>query len=52
MESSHRLYNNKLEIISAQIQAYEKLLKYVMDETELSTIEKEIELKFARSCHF
>ena len=39
---------NKIQIISGQIQACERLLKYAMDETDLSTIEKEIlELKFA-----
>ncbi len=48
MESSHSLCLSKIEIISAQIQACERLLKYAMDETDLSTIEKEIlELKFA-----
>ena len=47
-ESSHSLSLSKIEIISAQIQACERLLKYAMDETDLSTIEKEIlELKFA-----
>jgi hypothetical protein len=48
IESSHGLYLNKTEIISAQIQACERLLKYAKDETDLSAIEKEIlELKFA-----
>ena len=48
MESPHSLCLSKIEIISAQIQACERLLKYAMDETDLSTIEKEIlELKFA-----
>jgi hypothetical protein len=48
IESSHGLCLNKTEIISAQIQACEILLKYAKDETDLSIIEKEIlELKFA-----
>ncbi len=48
IESSHGLCLNKTEIISAQIHACEKLLKYAKDETDLSTIEKEIlELRFA-----
>jgi len=48
IESSHGLCLNKTEIISAQIQACERLLKYAKDETDLSTIEKEIlELRFA-----
>ncbi len=48
IESPHSLCLNKIEIISGQIQACERLLKYAMDETDLSTIEKEIlELKFA-----
>ena len=48
IESSHGLCLNKTEIISAQIHACERLLKYAKDETDLSTIEKEIlELRFA-----
>ncbi len=48
IESPHGLCLNKTEIISAQIQACEGLLKYAMDETDLSAIEKEIlELRFA-----
>ena len=47
IKSSHGLCLNKTEIISAQIQACERLLKYAKDETDLSTIENEIlELKF------
>jgi len=40
-----------MEIIAPQIQAYEKLLKYAMDETELSTRNGD-RVKFAKSCHF
>jgi hypothetical protein len=48
IESPHGLCLNKTETISAQIQACERLLKYAKDETDLSTIEKEIlELRFA-----
>ena len=48
IESSHSLCLSKIEIISAQIQACERLLQYAIDETDLTTIEKEIlELKFA-----
>ena len=47
-ESPHSLCLNKTEIISAQIHACERLIKYAKDETDLSTIEKEIlELRFA-----
>jgi hypothetical protein len=47
MESSHSLCLSKIEIISAQIQACERLFKYAKYETDLSTIEKQIlELKF------
>ena len=48
IDSPHSLCLNKIEIISAQIQACERLLKYAKDETEKEIIEKEIiELKFA-----
>lgn len=48
IESAHNLCLNKIEIVSAQIQACERLFKYVKDETDLRIIEKEIEeLKFA-----
>jgi hypothetical protein len=48
IDSSHSLCLNKIEIISGQIQACERLLKYVKDESEKEIIEKEIiELKFA-----
>ncbi len=48
IESSHSLCIDKREIILAQIQACERLLKYVKDKTDLAAIEKEIsELKLA-----
>jgi hypothetical protein len=48
IESAHSLCLNKIEIISAQIQACERLFEYVKDGTELRIIEKEIvDLKFA-----
>jgi len=48
IESSHSLCIDRRDIILAQIQACERLLKYAKDETDLNTIEKEIlELKFA-----
>jgi hypothetical protein len=48
IESAHSLCLNKIEIISAQIQACERLLKYTKDEIDMTVIEKEIiELKFA-----
>jgi hypothetical protein len=40
-----------MEIIAPQIQAYEKLLNYAMDETELRT-RKEDRVKFTKSLHF
>ncbi|HEY0579291.1 MAG TPA: hypothetical protein VGC75_01170 [Candidatus Nitrosocosmicus sp.] len=48
IESAHSLCLNKIEIISAQIQACERLLKFTKNETDMTVIEKEIvELKFA-----
>jgi len=48
IESLHDLYIDKKEIIVAQIQACERLLKYVKDEIDSITIKKEIsELKLA-----
>ena len=48
IESAHNLCLNKIEIISAQIQACERLLKFTKNETDMTVIEKEIvELKFA-----
>ena len=48
IESAHSLCLNKIEIISAQIQACERLLKYTKDEIDMTVIEKEIiDLKFA-----
>jgi hypothetical protein len=48
IESAHSLGFNKIDIISAQIQACERLLKYTKDEIDITVIEKEIvELKFA-----
>ena len=48
IESAHSLCLSKIEIISAQIQACERLLKYTKDEIDMIVIEKEIvELKFA-----
>jgi hypothetical protein len=48
IESAHSLCLNKIEIISAQIHACERLLKYTKDEIDIKVIEKEIiELKFA-----
>ena len=40
--SSHSLCIDRRDIILAQIQACERLLKYVKDETELAAVEKEI----------
>ncbi len=42
IESFHSLCIDRREIILAQIQACERLLKYVKDETELAAVEKEI----------
>ena len=48
IESSHSLCIDRREIILAQIQACERLLKYTKDEIDIKVIEKEIiELKFA-----
>jgi hypothetical protein len=48
IESAHSLCIDKKEIIVAQIQACERLLKYVKDEMDLIAIKKEIsDLKFA-----
>lgn len=48
LESAHSLGLDKIDIISAQIQACERLLKYTKDEIDITVIEKEIvELKFA-----
>jgi hypothetical protein len=49
IESSHSLCIDRKEIILAQIQACDRLLKYVKDKTELAVIEKEIsDLKLAQ----
>ena len=49
IESSHSLCIDRREIILAQIQACERLLKYVKEEIDLRIIEKEIsELKLAQ----
>jgi hypothetical protein len=49
IESSHSLCIDKREIILAQIQACERLLKYVKEEIDLRIIKKEIsELKLAQ----
>ena len=48
IEPSHSLCLDKRELVLAQIQACERLLKYSRDELELKTIEKEItDLKLA-----
>ena len=48
IESSHRLCLDKRELVLAQIQACERLLKYSRDELELTTIKEEItDLKLA-----
>ncbi len=48
IEAVHTLCLNKIEIISEQIQACQRLLKYAKDETDKAIIEKEIiELNFA-----
>ena len=48
IESIHSLHVDKREIIAAQIQACERLLKYEKDEIDIIAIRKEIaELKFA-----
>ena len=47
--SSHSLCIDRREIILAQIQACERLLKFIKDKIELAAIEKEIsELKLAQ----
>jgi hypothetical protein len=47
-ESPHTLCLDKMEIILAQIQACERLLKYTKDNADASTVNREIrELKFA-----
>ncbi|MER5175689.1 MAG: hypothetical protein ABJB76_05135 [Candidatus Nitrosocosmicus sp.] len=49
IESSHSLCIDRREIILAQIQACERLLKFIKDKIELAAIEKEIsELKLAQ----
>jgi hypothetical protein len=49
IESNHSLCINRREIILAQIQACERLLKYVKEDIDLRIIEKEIsELKLAQ----
>lgn len=48
IESAHSLYLDKRELVLAQIQACERLLKYAKDELDLSPIKKEIaDLKLA-----
>lgn len=48
IESAHSLCLDKRELVLAQIQACERLLKYAKDGLELSVIKKEIEeLKLA-----
>ena len=49
IESSHSLCIDRREIILAQIQACERLLKYVKEDIDLRIIEKEIsELKLTQ----
>ena len=49
IESSHSLCIDRREIIIAQIQACERLLKYVKEDIDLRLIEKEIsELKLTQ----
>jgi hypothetical protein len=49
IESSHSLCIDRREIILAQIQACERLLKYVKEDIDLRLIEKEIsELKLTQ----
>ncbi len=49
IESSHSLCIDRREIMLAQIQACERLLKFIKDKIELAAIEKEIsELKLAQ----
>jgi hypothetical protein len=49
IESSHSLCIDRREIILAQIQACERLLKYVKEDMDLRLIKKEIsELKFTQ----
>jgi hypothetical protein len=48
IDSLHGLFVDKKEIIVAQIQACERLLKYVKDKLDIIAIKKEIsELKLA-----
>jgi hypothetical protein len=42
IESSHSLCIDRRDIILAQIQACERLLKYLKDKTETAAVEKEI----------
>jgi hypothetical protein len=49
IESSHSLCIDRRELMLQQIQACERLLKYVKDKNELEAIEKEIaDLKLAK----
>ena len=52
LEYAHSLCFDKIEIISAQIQACKRLLNYTNDEVDMATIEKESgRLKFALDLH-
>ena len=46
-DSCHTLCLDKKEIILAQIQACERLLKYVTNESDMSILGKEAELRLA-----
>lgn len=42
IESQHTLYIDKREILLSQIQACDRLLKYLKDESDITTINNEI----------
>ncbi len=48
VDDSHGLYIDKKDIISAELEACERLMKYAVDRTDQETIEKEVaELKMS-----
>ena len=48
IDESHSVYIDKKDIISAEVEACERLLKYALDKPEVDTVKKEItELKIA-----
>ena len=48
IDESHSVCIDKKDIIAAEVEAYERLLKYALDKPEVDTVKKEItELKIA-----